>query len=122
VQKAIAILKVLAGLGVKVSLDDFGTGYSSLYYLRQFPISSLKIDKSFIDDIPHKADDVAIAQAVISLARSLGLQVVAEGVETQAQLDFLRQHDCDIIQGYFFSRPLPPWQIPVFLRGRVQGL
>ncbi|MFH1034448.1 MAG: PAS domain S-box protein [Pseudomonadota bacterium] len=122
VQKAIAILKVLAGLGVKISLDDFGTGYSSLYYLRQFPISSLKIDKSFIDDIPQKEDDVAIAQAVISLARSLGLQVVAEGVETQAQLEFLRAHDCDIMQGYLFSRPLPPQQIPELLRAHGQGL
>ena len=122
VQKAISILKVLSGLGVKISLDDFGTGYSSLFYLRQFPISSLKIDKSFIDDIPHKEDDVAIAQAVISLARSLGLQVVAEGVETQAQLDFLREHDCDVIQGFYFSRPLPPQRLPDFLRQHSRRL
>ncbi len=118
VDQAKDMMRQLHGLGLKISMDDFGTGYSSLYYLRQFTIDALKIDKSFIKDIPLHADDVAIAQAVISLARSLGLKVVAEGVETREQLEFLRRQGADYIQGYLLSPPLPAAMMEEFLRAR----
>ncbi|RNF28853.1 hypothetical protein NM04_20990, partial [Massilia aurea] len=89
------------------SIDDFGTGYSSLSALKSFPITRLKIDKSFVADLASCADDQAIALAVISLGHKLDLRVIAEGVETEQQRDFLRANDCDEIQGYLFSRPLP---------------
>ena len=111
VEQATAIMGNLKALGVKLSIDDFGTGYSSLAYLRHFPIDVLKIDKSFVNDINHSADDAAIVRAIISLAHSLRLKVIAEGVETAQQLEFLRQHGCDQMQGYLFSRPL---QAPAF--------
>lgn len=106
VDNAIGILRELKALGVKLSIDDFGTGYSSLSYLKRFPIDVLKIDRSFVNDITIDPDDAAIVASIISLAHGLRLQVIAEGVETEAQLVFLRQHDCDQIQGYFFSRPV----------------
>lgn len=106
VDRAICILRELKALGVKLSVDDFGTGYSSLSYLKRFPIDVLKIDRSFVNDITIDPDDAAIVASIISLAHSLRLQVIAEGVETEAQLAFLREHDCDQIQGYFFSRPV----------------
>ncbi|MFW2514378.1 EAL domain-containing protein [Demequina sp. SO4-13] len=93
--------------GVRISVDDFGTGYSSLAYLRRFPIDVLKIDVAFVSDITKSAQDAAIALAIIRMAHDLSLDVVAEGVETAAQLEFLRTHGCDLMQGYFFSRPLP---------------
>ncbi len=104
---AIETLQQLGAMGVGLSLDDFGTGYSSLNYLKRFPLDCLKVDKSFIDDITTDPDDAAIASAIISMARSLEVQVVAEGVETRAQLEFLRAHGCGAIQGYYFSKPLP---------------
>lgn len=107
VERAIGILRNLNDLGVKLSIDDFGTGYSSLSYLKRFPIDVLKIDQSFVRDITVDADDAAIAVAIISLAHSLKLYVIAEGVETAAQLTFLRRNQCDQIQGYYFSRPVP---------------
>jgi diguanylate cyclase (GGDEF)-like protein/PAS domain S-box-containing protein len=105
---AIDTLCRFSQMGIRFAVDDFGTGYSSLSYLKRFPIQVLKIDKSFIQEIPHNRDDAAIVLSILSLAHSLGLKVVAEGVETEAQLAFLRSHKCDMIQGYLFSRPLPP--------------
>jgi predicted signal transduction protein with EAL and GGDEF domain len=105
---ATQILHQLRKLGVLISLDDFGTGYSSLSYLKRFPIDVVKIDQSFVHDITHSAGDAAIACAVISLAHTLNLKVIAEGVETLEQLDFLRSLGCDEVQGYFVSPPIPP--------------
>ena len=107
VGQAINTMRELKALGVKLSIDDFGTGYSSLSYLKQFPIDELKIDRTFVRDITANADDAAVVRAVISMAHSLRLEVVAEGVETLEQLEYLRRHGCDRMQGYVFSRPLP---------------
>jgi diguanylate cyclase (GGDEF)-like protein len=104
--QAIETLARLKQLGVSLSVDDFGTGYSGLSYLRQLPLDSLKIARNFISNVPHDPDDAAIALAIINLAHNLGLQVVAEGVETEAQARFLTAHRCDFLQGYFFSVPL----------------
>ncbi len=106
VDSAITILRNLKGLGVHIAIDDFGTGYSSLSYLRRFPIDVLKIDQSFVNDLMVDADDAAIVVSIISLAHSLRLQVVAEGVENSDQLAFLRAHGCDQMQGYYFSKPI----------------
>ncbi|MDF3036817.1 MAG: hypothetical protein K0S28_2091, partial [Paucimonas sp.] len=107
VENAIHILQALKELGVYLSIDDFGTGYSSLAYLKRFPIDVLKIDRSFVSDIPANANDAAITSSIIALAHSLELEVVAEGVETAEQLAFLQQRNCDVVQGYYFSRPVP---------------
>jgi len=103
----IAALEELKGLGLRLSIDDFGTGYSSLSYLRRFPLDELKIDRSFVMDIPASVDDAAIVAAIISMAHSLSLSVVAEGVETVDQLSFLRGLGCDECQGFLFSRAVP---------------
>jgi len=100
------VLSNLKEMGLNLVIDDFGTGYSSLSYLRQFPFTKLKIDRSFIRDVAVNADDAAITNAIISMAKGLSLKVVAEGVEDLAQLSFLREHECDEYQGYYFSRPL----------------
>ena len=106
VDHAIKVLKQLKALGISISIDDFGTGYSSLSYLKRLPIDSLKVDRSFITDIPDDKDDMEISAAVIAMAHKLKLQVVAEGVETDAQWDFLKKNKCDIGQGYLFSKSL----------------
>lgn len=106
VDRSIDILQRLKAIGLQMSIDDFGTGYSSLAYLKRFPIDLLKIDQAFVRDIETSLDDTAIVKAIISMAHSLGLRVIAEGVETEAQCNFLRLNMCDEIQGYFFSRPV----------------
>ena len=106
VGETLQMLNSLKKLGLCIAVDDFGTGYSSLNYLKQFPIDVLKIDRSFVDGVPGGEQDAQIARAIIAMAHSLSLAVIAEGVETQAQLDFLREHDCDQVQGYLFGKPM----------------
>ncbi|MEK6663055.1 MAG: EAL domain-containing protein [Pseudomonadota bacterium] len=113
-EESASTLHDLNQMGIQLAIDDFGTGYSSLSYLKRFPIHTLKIDQSFVRDITSDPDDAAIVKAVIAMARSLKLRVVAEGVETAEQLEFLRAHDCEGMQGYYFSKPMPteqfvPW-------------
>lgn len=107
VSEAMQILAGLKNLGLSIAVDDFGTGYSSLNYLKQFPIDVLKIDRTFVDGLPSGEQDAQIARAIIAMAHSLNLAVIAEGVETHEQLEFLREHDCDEVQGYLFGRPMP---------------
>jgi diguanylate cyclase (GGDEF)-like protein/PAS domain S-box-containing protein len=114
-RQAVATMKALQKLGVRLSVDDFGTGYSSLSALKSFPVERLKIDKSFIDDIVSDGNDRAVVAAVISLGQKLGLRVIAEGVETAEQLAFLRDNNCDEMQGYLFSKPLPAEELEALL-------
>ena len=109
-QDTLEALHRLRGLGVRLSIDDFGTGYSSLSYLKRFPVDIIKIDRSFVSEVPHDADGAAIVTGIIALAHSLRLEVIAEGVETAAQLQFLREQSCDILQGYYLSQPVPAEQ------------
>jgi diguanylate cyclase (GGDEF)-like protein len=108
VDKTLIELRALKEAGISLSIDDFGTGYSSLSYLKRFPIDTIKIDRSFVQDLHHDTDDAAICAAILAMSRQLGLNVVAEGVETREQLDFLRRHKCNHIQGYICSKPLTP--------------
>jgi diguanylate cyclase (GGDEF)-like protein/PAS domain S-box-containing protein len=114
--ESVRILGALKSMGIDLAIDDFGTGYSSLSYLKLFPVDKLKIDRSFVKDIETDPDDAAIASATIAMAHSLGKKVVAEGVETAAQLEFLIKEGCDIIQGYFFSKPLSAEDAEAYLR------
>ena len=100
-------LRELKAMGVYHYIDDFGAGYASLRYLKSFPVDGIKLDQSLIQQLPHSTNDAAIVQAIISLGKALGLQVIVEGVETQEQVDFLEEHDCDAMQGYWISPPLP---------------
>jgi EAL domain-containing protein (putative c-di-GMP-specific phosphodiesterase class I) len=119
VESAASVLKTLRTRGVQIAVDDFGTGYSSLSYLRKFPIDALKIDQSFVRQITSAPDDSTIVTAVISMGRSLKLRVVAEGVETQEELEFLRARLCDEAQGFHFSRPVPPEQFAILLKNGI---
>lgn len=107
-EKTIQIMKALSGMGLQISIDDFGTGYSSLSYLKRFPIHTLKMDKSFVDHVADDEEDAAFARMVIGIAKSLNLDLIAEGVETIEQLNFLKSEGCRLIQGFFFSMPLKP--------------
>lgn len=115
VDYAISTLEILREMGILVALDDFGTGYSSLSYLKRLPIDQVKIDKSFINDIPGNPHDAAILTAIATMAQTLGIKVVAEGVENKRQLHFLQSIECDIIQGYYFCRPLPTSELLAFI-------
>lgn len=107
IANTLVLLRQIRALGVSLSIDDFGTGYSSLAYLKRLPLNTLKIDRSFIQDIPKATQDMEIVQAIIVMAHTLHLQVVTEGVETFEQYEFLERHGCDFVQGYLLSRPVP---------------
>jgi diguanylate cyclase (GGDEF)-like protein/PAS domain S-box-containing protein len=116
-EETIAVLRNLKALGIQISIDDFGTGYSSLAYLKRFPIDKLKIDIAFVREVTSNPDDAAIVLAIISMAHSMKLDVIAEGVENDAQLAYLRRHGCDEMQGYYFSRPVPQEEFEQMLMG-----
>jgi EAL domain-containing protein (putative c-di-GMP-specific phosphodiesterase class I) len=116
-----AKLQAFRALGVSLAIDDFGTGYSSLAYLKRLPITTIKIDKAFIGDLTHDPEDAAITSTVITMAHSLGLNVVAEGVETEAQMRFLANHRCDEIQGFWLSQPLDARACLAFIRNWTPG-
>ncbi len=116
VERTVRVLQELKGLGVALAIDDFGTGFSSLSYLSRFPLDRLKIDQSFVRGLGRDPNAAAIASAVVTLGHSLGLRVIAEGVETPEQLGALRQMGCDEIQGYLFSKPLPHEQFVACLQ------
>jgi len=119
VEKAQEVLQEFKSMGVKLSIDDFGTGYSSLAHLKKFAVDTLKIDRSFISDIPVDKEDVAITSAILEMAKVLGLSVVAEGVETEEQVLFLQQKGCEVMQGYYFSKPVPGDEFTKLLASRV---
>jgi len=122
VNQAIDILQRLKDMKIRIAIDDFGTGYSSLSYLRRFPVDALKVDRSFVDELVVDPDDTAITLAVISMAKSLRLDVVAEGVETKQQLEFLRRNDCDQAQGYYIARPMKAAEFRDFLERYQDGV
>jgi diguanylate cyclase (GGDEF)-like protein/PAS domain S-box-containing protein len=116
-EETLSVIRELKAIGVTLAIDDFGTGYSSFSYLRQFRVSKLKIDRTFIRDVAINPDDAAITSAIINMAKGLNLRVIAEGVENEAQMSFLREHQCDEIQGYYFSKPLAVEEVANKLRG-----
>jgi EAL domain-containing protein (putative c-di-GMP-specific phosphodiesterase class I) len=116
VSRAIKVLDAIQSRGIRLAIDDFGTGYSSMSLMKQFPIDTIKIDRSFVRDLPKDTEDKAIAQAIISMGKALGMTVIAEGVETAEQQAFLRNHECDEMQGFLFSKPVPPQQLAELLR------
>ncbi|MEO8038530.1 MAG: EAL domain-containing protein, partial [Betaproteobacteria bacterium] len=118
--RALETLGRLHGLGLRLSVDDFGTGYSSLVYLKKLPVQELKIDRSFVMNMVDDEDDATIVRSTIELGHNMGLEVVAEGVEDLAALEFLRRLDCDQVQGYYISKPLPTDQFEAWLEARRQ--
>jgi EAL domain-containing protein (putative c-di-GMP-specific phosphodiesterase class I) len=112
----------LRDLGVRLAIDDFGTGYSSMSYLKRLPIDILKIDRSFVSDLPKDTNDLAIATAIVALGHSLGLTVIAEGIETQAQAESLLNLGCDLGQGYLYARPMPAEKVAQYLETWAPGL
>ena len=115
-ERALEVLSALKGMGVRLAIDDFGTGYSSLAQLKRFPIDTLKVDRSFIRELPADSEDKAIAEAIIAMGKTLSLTVVAEGVETPEQKAFLRERACDQMQGYHFSKPIAADEFAELLR------
>ena len=121
VERTLRILTGLKGMGVRVAVDDFGVGYTTLSSLQQFPIDTIKIDRSFIREVAHVAEDKALTEAIIAMGKTLSLTVVAQGVETRAQADFLREHACDELQGFYFNRPVPAEQFANVLRAQASA-
>ncbi len=120
-ENTLATLRRIKGLGVRIALDDFGTGYSSLSYLRSFPFDKIKVDRAFVSDLSERNEHIVIVQAVVSIARALGMTTTAEGVETEAQHEFLAALGCDEVQGYLFSAPVPLDGIAEFFAGWESG-
>jgi EAL domain-containing protein (putative c-di-GMP-specific phosphodiesterase class I) len=118
-EESIEVLEELSRMGVLVSVDDFGTGYSSMSYLRRFPIDKLKIDRTFVAEMDTRSDDASIVQAIVSLAHGLKLKVIAEGVETEAQLEALKALGCDQYQGFHFSPAQPPEEFERLIRAHL---
>jgi len=116
VSRAIKVLKAIQHRGIRLAIDDFGTGYSSMSLMKQFPIDTIKIDRSFVRDLAEDSEDQAITEAIIRMGKALGMMVIAEGVETTEQETFLRDHACDEMQGFLFSKPVPPQQLADLLR------
>ncbi|HZE52100.1 MAG TPA: GGDEF domain-containing phosphodiesterase, partial [Bradyrhizobium sp.] len=116
VSRAVKVLDAIQSRGIRLAIDDFGTGYSSMSLMKQFPIDTIKIDRSFVRDLPDDSEDKAITQAIISMGKALGMTIVAEGVETAEQETFLRDHACDEMQGFLFSKPVPSQQLAELLR------
>jgi EAL domain-containing protein (putative c-di-GMP-specific phosphodiesterase class I) len=117
--RAISVLHELRNLGIRLSVDDFGTGYSSLSYLKQLPVHEVKVDRAFVGGLGHGADDLAIVRAIVDLGHHLGLQVVAEGAEDAATWDLLRAIGCDLVQGWYLARPMPPDDLLPWLARRT---
>jgi EAL domain-containing protein (putative c-di-GMP-specific phosphodiesterase class I) len=116
VSRAIKVLKAIQHRGIRLAIDDFGTGYWSMSLMKQFPIDTIKIDRCFVRNLADDSEDQAIAQAIICMGKALGMMVVAEGVETAGQETILRDHGCDEMQGFLFSKPVPPQQLADLLR------
>jgi len=114
-EETVATVSKIKDAGISLAMDDFGTGYSSLSYLQRLPLDVLKIDRTFVKDLEFNKDNAVICNTIIAMAHNLGLQVIAEGVETQEQFDYLRDHGCDQIQGFLFSKPLPAEQLEEML-------
>ncbi len=118
-ERSIEALKKISGMGIEIAIDDFGTGYSSLAYLKRLPVSKLKIDKSFVADLPYDEEDSAIIDAVMALGKSMKLAIIAEGVEVKEQADYLKEKGCRYLQGYYFAKPLPADEVEKFLKTRA---
>ena len=121
VETNIQMMHELKELGIQILVDDFGTGYSSLSYLKRFPLDTLKIDQSFTRDLPNDPDDTAITSTIIAMARSLNLNVIAEGVENPEQIRFLQTKGCDQLQGYYFSKPIPAAEASEYLEEKTEN-